>query len=43
MKENHPGALLEILTEFAVRGVDLSRIESRPTRKSMGDYTFSVD
>lgn len=43
MKENHPGALLEILTEFAVRGVDLSRIESRPTKKSMGDYTFSVD
>lgn len=43
MRENHPGALLEILTEFAVRGVDLSRIESRPTKKSMGDYTFSVD
>lgn len=43
MRDNHPGALLEILTEFAVRGVDLSRIESRPTKKSLGDYTFSVD
>lgn len=43
MRENHPGALLEILTEFAVRGVDLTRIESRPTRKALGDYFFSVD
>ena len=43
MRDNHPGALLEILTEFAVRGVDLTRIESRPTRKSLGDYCFSVD
>lgn len=43
MRDNHPGALLEILTEFAVRGVDLTRIESRPTRKGLGDYTFSVD
>jgi prephenate dehydratase len=43
MRSNHPGALLEILTEFAVRGVDLTRIESRPTRRALGDYTFSVD
>ena len=43
MRENHPGALLEILTEFAVRGVDLTRIESRPTRRALGDYFFSVD
>lgn len=43
MRDNHPGALLEILTEFAVRGVDLTRIESRPTRKGLGDYSFSVD
>lgn len=43
MRDNHPGALLEILTEFAVRGVDLTRIESRPTRKGLGDYTFSID
>lgn len=43
MREDHPGALLEILTEFAVRGVNLTRIESRPTRKQLGDYYFSVD
>lgn len=43
MREDHPGALLEILTEFAVRGVNLTRIESRPTKKSLGDYYFSVD
>jgi prephenate dehydratase len=43
MRSNHPGALLEILTEFAVRGVDLTRIESRPTRRALGDYTFSID
>ncbi|MGV1037358.1 MAG: prephenate dehydratase [Candidatus Nanopelagicales bacterium] len=43
MREDHPGALLEILTEFAVRGVNLTRIESRPTRRQLGDYYFSVD
>jgi prephenate dehydratase len=43
MRENHPGALLEILTEFSVRGVDLTRIESRPTKRALGDYFFSVD
>ena len=43
MRENHPGALLGILTEFAVRGVNLTRIESRPTKKALGDYYFSVD
>ncbi|MBI1377899.1 MAG: prephenate dehydratase [Frankiales bacterium] len=43
MREDHPGALMEILTEFSVRGVNLTRIESRPTRKALGDYYFSVD
>ncbi len=43
MHEDHPGALLEILTEFSVRGVNLTRIESRPTRKQLGDYFFSLD
>ena len=43
MREDHPGALLEILTEFSVRGVNLTRIESRPTKKVMGDYFFTVD
>lgn len=40
---DQPGALLAILNEFAVRGVNMTRIESRPTRKVLGDYFFSVD
>jgi len=43
IREDHPGALLEILEQFASRGVNLCRIESRPTRKTLGDYCFSVD
>ena len=43
MHRNQPGALLNILTEFAVRGVDLSRLESRPTKQQLGDYFFSID
>lgn len=43
MHENHPGALLEILQQFALRGVNLSRIESRPTKTVLGDYCFSID
>ncbi|HYP44466.1 MAG TPA: prephenate dehydratase [Propionibacteriaceae bacterium] len=43
MKDDHPGALLEILEQFASRGVNLCRIESRPTKKTLGNYYFSVD
>ena len=43
MHQDQPGALLAILNEFAVRGVNLTRIESRPTRKALGDYYFSID
>ncbi len=43
MREDHPGALLEILEEFAVRGVNLTRIESRPTGDGIGRYCFSID
>ncbi len=43
MHEDHAGALLEILTEFSVRGVNLTRLESRPTQKQLGDYYFSID
>jgi prephenate dehydratase len=37
------GALLDLLAEFAVRGISLSRIESRPTRERLGVYSFSID
>ncbi len=43
MREDHPGALLEILEQFSMRGVNLTRIESRPTGQSLGNYCFSVD
>ncbi len=43
LREDHPGALLEILEQFASRGVNLCRIESRPTKRTLGDYCFSVD
>ena len=41
--EDHPGALLEILTEFAVRGINLTTIQSRPTGDRLGQYYFFVD
>jgi prephenate dehydratase len=41
--DDHAGALLELLTEFAVRGVNLTRIESRPTGVGLGRYCFSID
>ena len=41
--DDHPGALLELLQEFAARGVNLVRIESRPTGQGIGRYFFSVD
>lgn len=41
--QDRAGALMEILEQFATRGVNLSRIESRPTGNHLGDYFFSVD
>jgi prephenate dehydratase len=41
--DDRPGALLELLTEYAVRGVNLTRIESRPTGRELGRYCFSLD
>ena len=43
IREDQPGALLQVLTEFALRGINLSRIESRPTGDRLGRYFFSVD
>ena len=41
--DNVPGALVAALTEFAVRDIDLTRIESRPTRTGLGTYIFFLD
>jgi prephenate dehydratase len=38
-----PGSLLTILQEFAARSINLSKLESRPTKKSLGDYCFLID
>ncbi len=41
--DNVPGALVSALTEFAIRDIDLTRIESRPTRTELGTYIFFLD
>jgi prephenate dehydratase len=40
---NVPGSLSRAFEEFATRGIDLTRIESRPTRTGMGTYRFYLD
>jgi len=34
---------MEVLDQFALRGVNLTRIESRPTGSALGRYCFSID
>jgi len=43
MPTDRPGTLLEMLEQFAVRGVNLSRIESRPIGDRLGRYRFNID
>jgi prephenate dehydratase len=40
---NVPGALVKPLQVFASRGINMSRIESRPTKRSLGEYLFFID
>jgi prephenate dehydratase len=40
---DRPGALVEALNEFSSRGINLSRIESRPLRSQLGRYMFFID
>lgn len=40
---NQPGALLDVLAEIAGRGINLTRLESRPTRSKLGEYVFHID
>ncbi|MEE3717393.1 prephenate dehydratase [Tumidithrix elongata RA019] len=42
-QRNLPGALVKPLSVFADLGINLSRIESRPTKRSLGDYVFFID
>lgn len=43
MPDNVPGVLLGALAELGIRDIDLTRIESRPTRTEFGTYWFYVD
>jgi prephenate dehydratase len=42
-REDKPGSLLAILQEFSARAINLSKLESRPTKRSLGDYCFLID
>jgi prephenate dehydratase len=42
-RANAPGTLLAILQEFAARGIDLNKLESRPTKQGLGEYCFILD
>ncbi|MFC5469457.1 prephenate dehydratase [Cohnella suwonensis] len=43
LPEDYPGALHQVLSAFAWRRVNLSKIESRPTKKKLGSYYFYID
>lgn len=42
-RDDRAGGLLELLEQFAVRGINMTRLESRPTKSTLGSYCFSVD
>ncbi len=42
-RADRPGSLLSILQEFAARSINLTKLESRPTRQGLGDYCFLLD
>ncbi|MBI5231316.1 MAG: prephenate dehydratase [Coriobacteriales bacterium] len=43
LKADKPGALLMILSEFAYGEVNLTKLQSRPTKRALGDYMFFID
>lgn len=43
IERDRPGALLAILQELAMRGVNMTRLESRPTKEGLGRYRFFID
>ncbi len=42
-RHNAPGSLHAILGEFAARGLDLTKLESRPRKQALGQYCFLID
>lgn len=43
LANDRPGALYELLGEFAIRNINLKKIESRPSKMGLGDYLFYID
>lgn len=43
IRRDKPGGLHHILGEFATRAINLTKIESRPSKKALGDYLFFID
>jgi len=43
LKQDKPGSLFNILKEFAERNINLTRLESRPAKKDLGDSVFLID
>lgn len=43
LRADKPGALLMILSEFAYGGINLTKLQSRPTKRGLGDYMFFID
>ena len=43
LKSNSPGALLKALNCIAKLGLNMSRIESRPSKRELGEYIFFID
>jgi prephenate dehydratase len=42
-REDHPGSLHGILSEFSARSINLTKLESRPTKRALGNYCFLID
>ena len=42
-RADHPGSLHGILGQFAARNINLTKLESRPTKQALGDYCFVID
>jgi prephenate dehydratase len=42
-RSDRPGSLAEILARFAARNINLTRIESRPTKRALGEYCFVIE